>query len=97
MRFEWDEAKAAINLHKHRIAFEVAITAFDDPDALIALDLAHSTATEERRWLIGESDSGVLVVVFTTRRRGQVYRIISARRANRKERRRYEQSKGLPI
>jgi uncharacterized DUF497 family protein len=97
MRFEWDEGKAAINRAKHRIGFDVAITAFDDPFALVAPDPSHSTAAEERRWLIGEADAGVLVVVFTIRAAGDVYRIISARRANRKERRRYEQSKGIPV
>ena len=42
-------------------------------------------------WLIGESDDGVLVVVFTKRYGGQIYRIISARRASRRERSRYEE------
>ncbi len=97
MRFEWDQRKAAGNLAKHGIAFDMAITAFDDPFALIASDPSDSTAAEQRRWLIGEADSGVLVVVFTIRATGDVYRIISARRANRKERRRYEQSKGIPV
>jgi uncharacterized DUF497 family protein len=97
MRFEWHERKAASNRTKHGVSFEEAITAFDDPFALIAPDPAHSTPMEERRWLIGEADAGVLVVVYTIRRRGAVYRIISARRASRKERRRYEEGKGVPI
>jgi uncharacterized protein len=97
MRFEWDQRKAASNLVKHGITFEVAITAFDDPFALVAPDRSHSTTLEERRWLIGEADIGVLVVVFTIRAAGDVYRIISARRANRTERRRYEQNKGIPV
>ncbi len=67
MRFEWDDRKAATNLAKHGIAFEVAITAFDDPFALVAPDPAHSTATEQRQWLIGEADAGVLVVIFAVR------------------------------
>lgn len=71
--------------------------AFDDPFALVAPDAAHSTPQEERRWLIGESDSGVLVVVFTIRHPGNVHRIISARPANRKERQRYADSKELPL
>ena len=61
---------------KHGVSFELAITAFDDPFALIAPDDAHSTSAERREWLIGESDRGLLVVVFTTRSQGQVYRII---------------------
>jgi uncharacterized DUF497 family protein len=47
--------------------------------------------------LIGEADTGVLVVVFTVREEGNIYRLISARRANRKERERYEQSKAVPL
>jgi uncharacterized DUF497 family protein len=97
MRFGWDERKATANREKHGITFEQAITAFDDPFALIAPDPAHSRPTEDRRWLIGASDVGVLVVVFTIREPGAVHRIISARRASRRERRRYEQSKRIPV
>ena len=97
MRFEWDERKAAINRSKHGTSFEEAITAFDDPCALVAPDVAHSTSREERRWLIGEADSELLVVVFTIRQPGNVHRLISARRANRRERERYEQSKTVPV
>ena len=97
MRFEWDRQKEAANQAKHGIIFEQAITAFDDPFALVAPDPAHSTPTEERRWLIGEADTGVLVRVFTLREAGKVGRIISARRASRKERRRYEQSKRVSV
>ena len=97
MRFEWDERKAAANRAKHGISFALAITALDDPFALVAPDEAHSTPQEERRWLIGESDSGVLVVVFTVRHPGNAHRIISARPANRKERQRYVESKELPL
>ena len=97
VRFEWDDAKATANQSKHGVTFDEAITAFDDPYALIAPDPSHSTPREERRWLIGEADTGVLVVVFTIRGAGDVYRLISARPANRKERRGYEQSKTLPL
>ena len=97
MKFDWDGRKAASNLLKHRLSFEEAITAFDDPFALVAPDPRHSTATEERRWLIGESDVGVLVIVFTARQPGNVYRLISARRANRKERTRYEKAKNVSL
>jgi uncharacterized DUF497 family protein len=64
MRFDWHDRKAASNRIKHGVSFEEPITAFDDPFALIAPDPMHSTSTEERRWLIGEADTGVLVVVF---------------------------------
>jgi uncharacterized DUF497 family protein len=73
------------------------MTAFDDPFGLVAIDESHSTPEEEREWLIGESGEGVLVVVFTKRDQGAIYRLLSARRANRRERRRYEDLRRLPI
>jgi uncharacterized DUF497 family protein len=80
MRFDWDGRKATSNLLKQHVSFEDAITTFDDPFALIAPDAKHSTDTEKRRWLIGESDIGVVVVVFTVRQPDDVYRLISPRR-----------------
>ena len=98
MRFEWDEAKASKNYEKHRIRFETAITAFDDPFALIAPDAKHSTPLEEREWLIGEADGDlVIVVIFTRRHQRKIVRLISARPASRKERRTYENYKIFPI
>lgn len=97
MKFDWDLTKATQNIKKHKIPFELAITVFDDPYALIAPDEKHSTPKEVREWIIGESDKGVLVVVFTIRDSENTYRIISARPANRVERRMYEKSKNLPF
>jgi uncharacterized DUF497 family protein len=97
MRFDWDPTKNAANLKKHRISFEQAITVFDDPFALIAPDPKHSTEKETREWIIGESDQGVLVLIFTIRQPGNVYRIIGARRAKRKERAQYEKSKTISL
>jgi len=96
-RFEWDPRKARSNLAKHGVSFEVAMTAFDDPFGLVAIDESHSTPEEAREWRIGESDEGVLVVVFTQRDQGTTCRLIGARRANRRERRRYEDLRRLPI
>jgi uncharacterized DUF497 family protein len=96
VKFEWDSSKAEINLKKHHVSFNLAITVFDDPYALIAPDPKHSAA-EEREWIVGESDNGVLVVIFTKRLEGKVYRIISARRANRRERKLYEEFKRLSL
>ena len=70
MRFEWDERKAVSNFKKHKVNFEIAITVFDDPYALIAPDEKHSTAKEKREWIIGESDNDILVVVFTNEYKG---------------------------
>ncbi len=97
MRFDWDERKASANRVKHGVSFEDAVTAFDDPFALVAPDPRHSSADEARTWLIGESDSGVLVVVFTVREAGAVTRLITARHASRRKRKRYEESKAISI
>ena len=96
MRFQWDSRKARSNVAKHGVSFDVAITAFDDPFALVATDDAHSDE-ELREWLVGRSDRGVLVVVFTKRANGAVYRVISARRASRQERPQYEDARDFPI
>jgi uncharacterized DUF497 family protein len=96
-RFEWDVRKAHSNVAKHGVSFELARTVFDDPFGLVAIDDTHSTPEEEREWRIGESDEGMLVVVFTKRDQGRIYRLISARRANRRERQRYEDLRRLSV
>jgi len=97
VRFEWDDRKAWANRAKHGISFEEAITAFDDPFALVAVDARHSTPKEERTWLIGAANVAVLVIVYTMRDAGEVLRIISARRASRRERKRYEEARGVSV
>jgi uncharacterized DUF497 family protein len=97
MKSEWDPKKDTANQKKHGIAFSDAITVFDDPFALIAPDPEHSTELERREWIIGDADLGILVVIFTIRDPGSIYRIISARPANRKERKQYEESKRISI
>ena len=92
IRFEWDSTKAASNLRKHGVSFEDAIVAFADPFALMAQDRIEGL---EQRWqtlgmvggylvllvahTVGEDDDGI-----------EIIRIISARAADRKERKRYE-------
>jgi uncharacterized DUF497 family protein len=89
MEFEWDPGKAALNRRKHRVSFEEASSVFGDPLALTFRDPDHSA--DEARWLtFGTSRSGVLLVVSHTFRRKRV-RLISARRANRAERKIYEE------
>ena len=95
--FEWDPAKARANKCKHGVEFADAATAFDDPAQLVAPDAIHTKLGEVREWLIGSSDQGVLVVVFTRRMHGRRIRIISARKASRKERRRYEELKRISV
>lgn len=88
MEFEWDFEKAASNLAKHGVSFEEAATVFSDPLALTYFDPAHSD--EEDRFLtFGYSTDGRLLVVSHTDR-GHKTRIISSRRATRKEIKSYE-------
>jgi uncharacterized DUF497 family protein len=88
MRFEWHDDKAESNALKHGITFEEAVTVFADPYLLFTEDVQHSQS-EEREWAIGESENGsIVVVVFTMR--GERIRIISARRATKRECQRYE-------
>jgi uncharacterized DUF497 family protein len=82
MDFEWDEAKHGRNERERHIGFDVAARIFEG-DTLERPD-ARSDYGEERIRAIGAVEGLVLHVIYT--RRGQVYRIISARRANRKER-----------
>ncbi len=97
-RFEWDVRKAASNAQKHRVRFEQAATAFDDPFALIADDDDHSD-DEHRQQLIGLGESGLLLVVFTERgdQADSVYRLISARKATKREKKAYEAYRNVPI
>jgi uncharacterized DUF497 family protein len=89
--FEWDPEKAAANLAKHGVSFEEAATMFADANALEGPDLRHS-AVEARFLRLGRSALGnVVIVAYTLRsaRNGETIRIISARRASRKERAAY--------
>ena len=88
LEFEWDEAKATLNLRKHGVAFAEASTIFVDPLAVTISDLLHSEG-EVRFLLLGLSKAGRLLVVSHVDR-GERIRIISARDANRQERREYE-------
>jgi uncharacterized protein len=90
LEFEWDPEKAASNRKKHGISFEEAATAFADPVAVIFDDEFHS-AEEQREIIIGHSDKNRLLLVSFTERRGAI-RIISARRATKRERKDYEEN-----
>ena len=85
MFFEWDEAKAAANWKKHRVDFKDAMRVFEDENRKEYYDAAHSD-DEDRYITIGMADN-VLFVVYAERR--ETVRIISARHANRRERRLY--------
>ena len=88
MEIEWDNNKAASNLIKHKIDFEDAKNIFLDPNRLERED--KRDYNETRIQVIGIVNQVVLFVVYT-KRNGR-YRIISARRANKNERRQYYQS-----
>ncbi len=89
IRFEWDENKNKINQSKHKISFEEAQTVFYDEMALVIDDPDHSEA-EERFIIIGESDkANLLVVCHCYRLSDTIIRIISARKATKKETEQY--------
>lgn len=88
MKFEWDPAKAAANLRKHGVSFEVAARAFEDELSATFPDPDHSRG-ETRLITYGLGIDGKLLVVSHTERGGTI-RIISARVATSKERKRYE-------
>jgi uncharacterized DUF497 family protein len=90
--FNWDERKAQSNRRKHGVSFEEAATAFLDPDGLDGEDSEHS-GIETRRLRLAKSSLGnLLLIAYTIRSRNdeEITRIISARRASRKERKKYE-------
>ena len=84
-KFEWDPEKAAINLKKHGVSFEIATEVFDDENRVEFFDLSHSDY-EDRYITIGMVKN-ILSVVYTER--GERIRLISARRATAQERRIY--------
>jgi uncharacterized DUF497 family protein len=89
LRFEWDERKALQNRRKHGISFEEAETVFSDDYGLLIDDPDHA-GVEDRFLLLGLSASlRTLVVAHCYRKADDVIRIISARKATRKERDRY--------
>ena len=88
MKFEWDIAKAAENLQKHGVSFEAAARAFEDALSATFPDPDHSRG-EIRLITYGLGMDGKLLVVSHTERGGTI-RLISARLATNKERKRYE-------
>ena len=88
MAYEWDDAKAAANLAKHGVSFAYATRVFDDPYR-IELENSSEDYEEPRYQALGMVEGRILFVVFTYR--GNNIRIISARRATRRERRQYHE------
>jgi uncharacterized DUF497 family protein len=90
VEFEWDAGKAAANRRKHGVSFEEAATVFDDPHAISIADAAHS-GREDRQRTIGLSVRLRVLIVVHTERIGVIVRVISARKANKREASEYEE------
>jgi len=89
LRFEWDQAKADENRRKHGVTFEEARTVFFDESAVEFYDDEHSE-WEDRFLLLGHSSRlRLLLVCHCYRKDESVIRIISARKATKKEARHY--------
>ena len=89
IKFEWNPHKARRNLRKHGIGFDEASTVFADTLSISIPDPSHSE--DEERWVtMGLSNRRRLLVVVHTEE-GEMIRIISARTADRLERRKYEE------
>lgn len=89
MDFEWDESKSDACFHERGFDFAYAIGAFFDPNRVIRSDTRHSYG-EDRYQLMGMVDHRLFVVVYTPR--SDSIRIISARKANKREVIQYEKS-----
>jgi hypothetical protein len=85
--FEWDRRKAEINLKKHAVDFADAVVVFSDD---LAITLQDDSIDEERFVTVGIDALGRVLVVAYTWRGGRI-RLISARRATRRERGQYEE------
>ena len=91
LRFEWDARKGLANLQKHGVGFEESSSVFRDPLARIFEDECHSL-DEAREIIVGRSLRGrLLLVCFTERTTGRI-RIISARRATKREQNDHEEN-----
>jgi uncharacterized DUF497 family protein len=88
--YEWDPAKAQANVKKHRVTFEKAASVFLDPSALTFWDPDHSEG-EDREITTGRSARHRVLFIAHAPRDGRV-RIISARKATRKEQKQYEEA-----
>jgi uncharacterized DUF497 family protein len=86
VEFEWDTLKAANNVEKHGVDFDTATEIFDDPDLIEIID---SRTYGERRYKAVGASRGMILFSAYTMRGEDVCRIISARRASRRERATY--------
>ena len=89
---EWDPEKEKINLRKHGISFDEAVTVFGDTDAVVLVDETHAEI-EDRFAIIGYSRYERILLVAYTYRVANTLRLISARRVTKAERRLYEEDR----
>ena len=100
LQFEWDEAKARANEKKHGVSFDDGVQIFEDPYVISEHDRIEDG---ELRWQSVGMIEGMLVVLVAhtseifAENDVEVIRIISARRATRKERRRYDENRAKAI
>jgi uncharacterized DUF497 family protein len=94
-QFEWDEAKAAANIRKHRVTFEQASTVFHDPRLLTVVDREHNQH-EERWFSVGVAGNGVVLSIVYLWTNAEpavtIIRLISARKATQAEIHQYQES-----
>jgi len=89
IRFTWDKKKAKLNLKRHKVSFEEAVTSFNDTNARFMHDPEHSDE-EDRYILMGMSCSiRILVTIHCYRENDSEVRIISARKADKQEQKKY--------
>lgn len=86
--YEWNETKNNSNLEKHGLDFNLAIEVFSDPNGIIQLN--RNMDGEERSQIIGKLQNEIIIVFVVFTQRKQKIRIISARKAGKKERQIYE-------
>lgn len=91
MRIDWDPAKARANLLDHGISFSEAATVLMDDQALTRED--PDAVGEQRLVTLGTSATGTLMVVVFTHREPDIYRIISAWKAHKRQRTYYEKAR----
>ena len=87
MSYEWDPNKAIANIEKHGIDFADAVTVFED---LNAVTIDDNPDYEEQRFITIAMDALGRILVVVYRWRGDIIRLISARKATKKERKQYE-------
>ncbi len=91
--YEWNVIKEKLNIAKHGVDFTEAKSVFADEYGLVIFDEDHSTLEEERFLLLGMSEKSRVLLVVHCFRENNTIRIISSRKATKKEKKQYEERK----